>query len=393
MKKILLFAAAALVASSASAKWVSIVEGGKAADGQSASFQAGWAGPAQVVDNPKGDGKVFECPIAADPTNPWDSQFFIIFNEGLQEGTNYKVSFDYYCTDSRTVDMQAQGEPGAYQHWTIGMPSLEVKPEWQSANSGEVTVSAEMAGGAGFKTIAFNLASAPEAATFYINNIVVEMEVAGEDPVEPGSDWTSLINGGKAADGETASLQAGWSGPAPIVDNPKGDGKVFECPIAADPSNPWDSQFFIIFNEGLQEGEVYQVSFDYYCTDSRTVDMQAQGEPGAYQHWTIGMPSLEVKPEWQSANSGEVTVSAEMAGGAGFKTIAFNLASAPAAATFYINNVVVEKQGGASVSTVNAVVVPAQGVYNLQGVKVADSLDEVAAPGLYIANGKKVIKK
>ncbi|MDE6023476.1 MAG: hypothetical protein K2G13_08240, partial [Muribaculaceae bacterium] len=33
------------------------------------------------------------------------------------------------------------------------------------------------------------------------------------------------------------------------------------------------------------------------------------------------------------------------------------------------------------------------GVYNLQGVKVADSLEEVTVPGLYITNGKKVIKK
>ena len=33
------------------------------------------------------------------------------------------------------------------------------------------------------------------------------------------------------------------------------------------------------------------------------------------------------------------------------------------------------------------------GVNNLPGVKVPDSLDEVVAPGLYISNGKKIIKK
>ncbi|MDE6549499.1 MAG: hypothetical protein K2L22_10935, partial [Muribaculaceae bacterium] len=32
------------------------------------------------------------------------------------------------------------------------------------------------------------------------------------------------------------------------------------------------------------------------------------------------------------------------------------------------------------------------GVYNLQGIRVADSLSEVTYPGLYIANGKKIVK-
>ncbi len=32
------------------------------------------------------------------------------------------------------------------------------------------------------------------------------------------------------------------------------------------------------------------------------------------------------------------------------------------------------------------------GVYNLNGVKVADSIDEVTVRGLYIVNGKKVVR-
>lgn len=46
----------------------------------------------------------------------------------------------------------------------------------------------------------------------------------------------------------------------------------------------------------------------------------------------------------------------------------------------------------AGVHTISAPAVN-NGVYNLQGVKVADSLDQVATPGLYITNGKKIIKK
>lgn len=101
---------------------------------------------------------------------------------------------------------------------------------------------------------------------------------------------------------------------------------------------------------------------------------------------------LDAKPEWQKLSwEGEVT--AEMAGADGMQTIAFNLASAPAAATFYINNVTVEKETGAGVSAVEAEGVYPAGVYNLQGVKVADSLDEVSAAGIYVANGKKHVVK
>ncbi len=379
MKKILLFAAAALVAASASAETKNVI----AEMYPGSANLIGW-GVDGLMENVNVDGR--DC---LKVTNPEAKDFWavqIAYDTEFAAGTTYYITMDVKG-DAGTITSGFQQTNGY-----IGCGSFdnfEIKADW---NTVTIKGTAETSENGDPNRWVANVGD--YVGTFYISNMsLYTLEEGGETPVEPGSDWTSLINGGKAADGETASLQAGWSGPAHIVDNPKGDGKVFECPIAADPSNPWDSQFFIIFNEGLQEGEVYQVSFDYYCTDSRTVDMQAQGEPGAYQHWTIGMPSLEVKPEWQSANSGEVTVSAEMAGGAGFKTIAFNLASAPAAATFYINNVVVEKQGGAGVSTVNAVVVPAQGVYNLQGVKVADSLDEVAAPGLYIANGKKVIKK
>lgn len=218
-------------------------------------------------------------------------------------------------------------------------------------------------------------------------------EVEGETPVDPvEKTWVSIINGGVAADGSTASIQAGWSGDAPVVANPAGEGVVFECPIAADPENAWDSQMFIVFNETLEEGAKIKVSFDYYCSDARNIDTQAQGAPGEYHHWQC-IGSLAAKPEWQSFKK-EVVVGKEWVGDNGFKTIAFNLASAPEAATFYVNNVVIEKEVevGSAVEAIAPVKVNSA-VYNLQGVKVANSLDEVAAPGLYISNGKKVIKK
>lgn len=379
MKKFLLLSTAAIIAASASAETKNVIA--EMYPGSATLIGWGMESSREVVTE---DGR--ECLKVTNPTagDFWGAQ--IAYDTQFVAGTTYYITMDVKG-DAGTITSGFQQTNGY-----IGcgnFDNFEIKADWNTVTiKGTATTSDN---GDPDRWVA-NIGD--YVGSFYISNMsLYTLEDGGETPVEPGNGWSSIINGGKASDGETASLQAGWSGPAPVVVNPSGEGKVFECPIAADPANTWDSQFFIIFNEGLQAGEVYQVSFDYYCSDSRTVDMQAQGDPGAYQHWTIGMPSLEVKPEWQSAKSGEVTVSAEMAGAAGFKTIAFNLASAPAAATFYINNVVVEKQGESGVSAVNAVVVPAQGVYNLNGVKVANSLDEVTVPGLYISNGKKVIKR
>ena len=235
-------------------------------------------------------------------------------------------------------------------------------------------------------------------------------------PVVIPTEWVSIVGNCNANDGESKNLidrnpsideggieySEDWKQEhdayAFICDNPDPTegGKVYYCPINADPTEAWDSQFFILFDEPVQADTPMKVSFDYYCSDTRNIDTQAHGLPGDYHHYVF-IGTLAAKPEWQHLSwEGEVTGS--QAGANGCWAIAFNLSSAPEAATFYVNNVVVqiEKEVGGepgAVETVNAIIVPAKGVYNLQGVKVANSLEEVTVPGLYITNGKKVIKK
>ncbi|MDE6695964.1 MAG: hypothetical protein K2K25_03705 [Muribaculaceae bacterium] len=240
-------------------------------------------------------------------------------------------------------------------------------------------------------------------------------------PVVIPTEWVSIVGNCNANDGESKnlidrnpSIDAGGiqyaedykqehDAYAFICDNPVASegGKVYYCPINADPTQAWDSQFFILFDEPVSADTPMKVSFDYYCSDTRNIDTQAHGLPGNYHHY-VCIGTLNAKPEWQHhAWEGEVSASFTSGnddGEAGFIAIAFNLSSAPEEATFYINNVIVqiEKEIGGdpgAVETVNAIIVPAKGVYNLQGVKVANSLEEVAAPGLYISNGKKVVKK
>lgn len=158
-------------------EWQSIITNGNANDGSSVNIIARTTDgdvEAPVVDNPNGEGKVFEAPIVAktEGIEDWTSQMFIEFNQALEEGTQIKVSFDYYSSNERTVQTQAHGTPGNYHYWDM-LGNLEAKPEWQSIEK-TVTVTAEQAGNDGLKAIAFNLSTSEEAGTFYINNVVVE---------------------------------------------------------------------------------------------------------------------------------------------------------------------------------------------------------------------------
>lgn len=349
MKKFLLFAAAALIASSASAKWVSIIEGGKAADGETATLQAGWSGPAKVVDNPKGEGKVFECPIAVNEPNAdgnfddWKSQMFICFAEPVQEGDVIKVTFDNYCTDTRNVGMQAQGDRGTYQG---NFQGFETKNEWQTYSQ-EITVSSQFAGTDGFKTIAICLSSKAEAATFYINNVVIEKQVEGDDtPVEDGKTLDmlpSLSNDAYDAATKTITFGAAWG----WVNWWFGEGDYSE----------YDS--FVIEFEPVSY--TVQVMIQYNEGDDQAVQAQA-GESKIVVPLDAARKNSIKQIAIQNSEPGSLTLTAAyFAASSGVHSISAN--------------------------AVNSA------VYNLQGVKVANSLDEVAAPGLYISNGKKIIKK
>lgn len=160
----------------------------------------------------------------------------------------------------------------------------------------------------------------------------------------------SLIDGGDAADGETASILSRTSGsgdnPAQVVDDPEGTGKVFVAEIAGSPANDYDSQLFITTSTALQEGDKIHVSFRYRCTDTRTISTQAHGKPGEYHHWQF-IGNVAATPEWKEFEySGAIT--ADHAGSGGCQAIAFNLASADAAAKFYIDDVKFEIEKSAN---------------------------------------------
>lgn len=165
-----------------------ISNGGDAEGGDISSFfgkeSNGNPGTPRIEANPDGEGHVFAVSLSAAPAEAWDDQFFIQSNIALEAGDKIHVKFRYMCTDTRNIDTQAHGAPGDYHHWAF-IGTLNASPEWKE-HEWTGSISAEQAGSNGCRTIAFNLSSVKSAATFYIDDIVMEIERKGNTiPLTP----------------------------------------------------------------------------------------------------------------------------------------------------------------------------------------------------------------
>ena len=117
----------------------------------------------------------------------WESQFWIVSNEVLNEGDKVHVAFDYRadggCVGTQ-VDTQAHFNPGEYQHWSMaGSPVFT--DEWQNFDK-IVVIDGSMAGANGMKSIAFNMSPNATDGAYYIDNVVFEVEKSGDGiPLTP----------------------------------------------------------------------------------------------------------------------------------------------------------------------------------------------------------------
>lgn len=104
----------------------------------------------------------------------WDAQFWIVFPEAYQEGTTFKIAFDYKADQKATGGTQAHGEPGAYHHWSF-IGDVNFTTEWQHFEK-TVTLDKDQAKDGGCKSCAFNLSITKTATKYFFDNIEVSFE-------------------------------------------------------------------------------------------------------------------------------------------------------------------------------------------------------------------------
>ena len=280
-------------------------------------------------------------------SDAWESQFWIVANEALPEGTKCHVKFDYKADGGcvgTSVDTQAHFGPGEYQHWACaGSPKFT--DDWQTYDK-EFTVDGSMAGANGMKSIAFNMSPNTSAGNYYIDNVTleVEKEKSASGPVKfmqnlitngdmEGDDVSCFFTTEPSTGGPHASTIEAGAG--------KDGSRGIVIQSEDNPSQDWDTQFFIRLPETLPAGTPIHVEFDYRSDIEGGADTQAHNEPGAYMIWhCIGSPTF--KPEWQHFSI-DASVEADMDN---MRTVAFNLAKNKKKTKFYFDNIVfqVEKE-------------------------------------------------
>ena len=352
--------------------------------------------PAAIEDGvDQGDWHAAVVRSQDNPSQDWDTQFFIRAKEALPVGTKIHVEFDYRSDVQGSADTQSHREPTSYIHWAcVGSPTF--KPEWQHW-SYDGTVDNSMS--AEFQTIAFNLAKNKVATTFYFDNIVFWVQKPEPTPEDEFQDI--IVNGNMEGKDVVNFISKSYPStamvPSTIVAGAGKDGSkgiVIESPAKVD--FDWDSQFWIVLPNPVPAGTTIKLQFDYKASAAASVSTQAHEAPGNYIHWAC-CGNVDFTTEWKTFDK-EFTVPAECNGepndqntyNKNFKSIAFNLTQA-SDITYYIDNVklLMKKDVIATgIETKQPAVISNEAIFDLQGRRIAQP-----AKGLYIKNGKKFIQK
>ncbi|WP_288280029.1 carbohydrate binding domain-containing protein [uncultured Prevotella sp.] len=123
-------------------------------------------------------------------TETWSTQFYVKFDEPLQPGAKWKLSFAVKADNPAWITTSAQGAPRAWHDGFID--AFEANTEWKEYNF-EGTVSDNQGKEGGFLSIAFDLNNgertesgfekSTSSNTFYFDNIQFGEDLGGANPM------------------------------------------------------------------------------------------------------------------------------------------------------------------------------------------------------------------
>lgn len=134
---------------------------------------------ATISDGVGKNGRGIVVHSADNPSNSWDTQFFIRANRMMSPGTTVHLEFDYKASQNATVSTQGHGEPQSYVN-EDGGDNINFTTEWQH-------LSRDFAITGNVQTIAFNLAHLGSATDYYFDNITfnITSDVSSRQSIIP----------------------------------------------------------------------------------------------------------------------------------------------------------------------------------------------------------------
>ena len=179
---------------------LSMINNGDAEGDDLSSFPVSWNGPNNgdtAPDSPSiveglgvNGSRCFKVTSYPEPTETWHTQFYILADEVMPQGTKWKLSMWIKADNDCKIATSSQGAPRQYKAGDF-VPAFQVSNEWKQFEwSGEIGVS-------DFQSIAFDLNNGEDGAgngncNFYFDNIQFGVDLGGSNPM---SDVT-LSHGG-----------------------------------------------------------------------------------------------------------------------------------------------------------------------------------------------------
>ena len=277
------------------------------------------------------------------PSETWNTQFFVRLTQSLPAGTKYRFSFDYKASQETNASMQSHEEPSVYIHWDFG--STIFTTSWQHYKTDGIITEEMSKDEVQMRTVAFNLAEIATATTYYFDNIVFEIYEGEEDPMS----WANIVKNSdlEGSDVSCFYVSEDLDGGKPtelatIVDGAGvDDSRGIVVQSVDDPTESWNTQFYVRLPQSLPWGTKYRFSFDHKASQEANVTMQCHDEPGDFIYYGFG-GDVSVTTSWQHYER-EGYISGEMSkADKQMRTIALDLAHNTTATTFYFDNIVFE---------------------------------------------------
>ena len=277
---------------------------------------------------------------------------------------NTNVYYLWYADLTGTQKMVIEGTAGMQLRILLNRP----EPDGGDAHGGQttelnVTLDDKGKGEVDLSSLEFVHLNCIKTGWGSPAGVINVLEIIGS--IRPVSGFMDLINNGDAEGDDLESFPVSKNGPnngGTANDRPEivaGGVDGSRCLKVVSDENPemtWNTQFYLKFDEALQEGDKWKLSMYVKAERDAWITTSAQAAP---RTWNGGfIDPFEVSTEWQKFEfSG--TVSAQQANNGGFLSAAFdlnngdrdgdNFSLSDAPNTFYFDNIVFQKDmGGAN---------------------------------------------
>lgn len=318
-------------------------------------------GPARIEDG------AYVIYSNGEESQDYGTQAFLTIgkNNALKEGAKFRLRMQVKAdSEASGLPTQAHQAPGSYNHYECA-GSINFTDSWELFDSGEKTVSSDMAKGDGFYTVAINLGQKGEN-NYYFKDIV--FEVYGDKPATPtvlsqNILWTPLIQNSDCEGTENTSFRLRqWpyeeyqlADPVEFVPGAGVDGSQgIKIQTKDMEKHEWDSQFWFTFDDVVPAGTRIRVKFDYRAENTPEAKIPTQAHtlnPGgkqaddkdSYNHYQL-LGDIDFTTDWQTfSNDNFVPDATQSPADRPMGSIAFNLNQSNPANIYYFDNVYVDK--------------------------------------------------